>query len=67
MDLRETCSVDVKAQARVDSDLALGKWADNDERKELLPRPLLEPVVANKKRPRSERDAQWEAMAPRDV
>ena len=33
----------VKAQARVDSDLALWKeWADNDEP---LPRPLLEPVI----------------------
>ena len=40
IDLRETCPMDVKAQAGVDSDLALWQdWADTDERKELLPRP----------------------------
>ena len=49
--VRETCTMDVKAQARVDSDLALWKeWADNDELKELLPRPLLEPVILANKR-----------------
>ena len=38
INLRETCPMDVKAQAKVDSDLALWKdWADTDERKELLP------------------------------
>ena len=43
--------MDVKAQARVDSDLALwNEWADNDEWKELLPRPQLEPVVLANKR-----------------
>ena len=52
VDLRETCFMDVKAQATVDSDLALWKeWADNDERKEQLPRPLLEPVIMANKRP----------------
>ena len=46
VDLRQICLRDVKAQARVDSDLELWKeWADNDERKELLPRPLLTPVI----------------------
>ena len=51
IDLRETCPMDVKAQAGVDSDLALWQvWADTDERKELLPRPLVEPVVRLSKR-----------------
>ena len=43
--------MDVKAPARVDSDLALWKgWAANDERTELLPRPLLEPLILANKR-----------------
>ena len=51
MDLRQTCPIDVKAQARVDSELVLWReWADNDERTELLPCPLLEPVVLANKR-----------------
>ena len=51
VDLRETCSMDVMAQARVDRNLALWKgWAANDERKERLPRPLLEPVTLTNKR-----------------
>ena len=42
--------MDFKAQARVDSDLALWKeWADNDERKDLLPRPLLGTSDAGKR------------------
>ena len=47
---RKICPRDVKAQATVDSKLALWReWADNDERKDLLPCPLLKPVVmANK-------------------
>ena len=50
VDVRETW------QARVDSDLALWKeWADNDELKELLPRPLLEPMILANTRPRPER------------
>ena len=55
VDLRGTCPLDVKAQAREDSDLALWKeWADSDERRELLQRPLLEPMVfANKRTPRN--------------
>ena len=41
VDLRQICPRDVKAQATVDSELALWReWADNDERKELLPCPL---------------------------
>ena len=49
--LQETCPMDVKAQANADSDLALRKeWADN---KELLPRPLLEPMIMANKRPSS--------------
>ena len=45
-DLRETCPMEVKAQARVDSGRALWKeWADNDDREELLSRPLLESVI----------------------
>ena len=52
--------MDVKAQAMVDSELALWKeWAgDSDERKELLPCPLLEPVVlANKRAHRQPQEA----------
>ena len=42
MDLRQICPRDVVAQATVDSELALWReWADNDDRKELLPCPLL--------------------------
>ena len=42
MDFRQTCPMDVKAQARVDSGLSLWSgWADNDERRELLPCPFL--------------------------
>ena len=38
MDLRQTCPMDVKAQATVDSELVMWReWADNDERRELLP------------------------------
>ena len=47
LDLRQICPRDVKSQAMVDSELALWKdWAgDSDERKELLPCPLLEPAI----------------------
>ena len=51
VDLRQICPRDVKAQTTVDSELALWRqWADNDERKELLPCPLLEPVILANKR-----------------
>ena len=58
MDLRQTCHMDVKAQC-VDSELALWReWADNDERRELLPCPLLEPVIlANKRAQRRPQEA----------
>ena len=51
VDLRQICPRDVKAQATVDSELVLRReWADNDERKEVLPCPLLEPVILANKR-----------------
>ena len=59
VDLRQICPRDVKAQATVDRELALWReWADNDERKELLPCLLLEPVVlANKRAHRRPQEA----------
>ena len=49
--LRQICFRNVKAQAMVDSELALWReWADNDERKELLPCLLLELVILVNKR-----------------
>ena len=60
IDLRQICPRDVKAQAMVDSELALWKdWAgDSDERKELLPCPLLEPAIrANKRAQRRQQEA----------
>ena len=40
VDSRQTCPMDVKAQARADRELAQRReWADNDERRELLPCP----------------------------
>ena len=60
IDLRQICPRDVKAQALVDSELALWKdWAgDSDERKELLPCPLLEPAIrANKRAQRRPQEA----------
>ena len=52
LDVRQICPRDVKSQAMVDSELALWKeWAGvSDERKELLPCPLLEPVILANKR-----------------
>ena len=51
VDIRQIRPRHVEAQAAVDSELALWReWADNDERKELLPCPLLEPVVLANKR-----------------
>ena len=60
VDLRQICPRDVKAQAMVDSELALWKECagDSDERKELLTCPLLEPVVlANKRAHRRPQEA----------
>ena len=60
LDLRQICSRDVKSQAMVDSELTLWKdWAgDSDERKELLPCPLLEPAIqANKRAQRRPQEA----------
>ena len=59
VDLRQICPRDVKAQATVDSELALWRErADNDERKELLPSPLLKLVVlANKRAHRRPQEA----------
>ena len=59
VDLRQICPRYVKAQATVDSELALWReWADNDERKELLPCPLLELVIlANKRAQRRPQEA----------
>ena len=57
--LTANVSRDVRAQARVDSELALWReWADNDDRRELLPCPLLEPVIlANKRAQRRPHEA----------
>ena len=60
VDLRQICPRDVKAQATVDSEIALWReWAgDSDERKELLPCPMLEPVIlANKRAQRRPQEA----------
>ena len=64
MDTKWTCDRyapgDVEAQLTVDSELALRReWAgNNDERKELLPCPLLEPVIlANKRAQRRPQEA----------
>ena len=54
VDLRQICSRDVKAQAAVDSELALCR----ERERELLPCPLLEPVVlANKRAQRRPHEA----------
>ena len=57
---RQICPRDVKARATVDSELALWReWAGgSDERKELLPCPLLEPMIlANKRAQRRPQEA----------
>ena len=59
LDLRQICPRDVKSQAMVDSELALGKVGRrSNERKELLPCPLLEPaILANKRAQRRPQEA----------
>ena len=58
LDLRQICFRNVKAQAMVDSELALWReWADDDERRELLPCPLQELVILAKRAQRRPQEA----------